>query len=691
MIKTPLLIFALLLPVVGFAADPILMDEIVVRGTSVPMNEENLTIREVRESPARDIGEAVQNVPGVTVLRKGPVANDIVIRGLQRDNINVLMDGVRVHGGCPSRMDPPAFHFDFAEVETIEIIKGPYDLRYAGSLGGLVNVVSKDIEHGAAFNVNAGYGSYDMVNASVTASHANENSKALIGYAYKYSLPPKSGNGKRLTDIYPSTSKNRYRRNDIDSRAYDINTFWVKGEQKIAPGATSELSYAYQDADHVLYPALLMDAEYDRTHRLNWTTFIDPKVESVDEVKLQVYLTNVEHLMHDEFRESSRPSMMVNRDYMMETDAETTVVGVNLTSTYTVGPGELLGGIDYFYRNWDAVNKSAMSMAYQPQPMIPDVENDQVGVFADYRWAVSDHLRFRGGLRLDYAESSATELSSSRLASLYQPYYGSEQLHQENDFFAPSANLQMFWKFADGVELFAGLASASRMPDPEELYIGLQRTMSPNWVGNPSLEPVRNNQVDLGLKYSGESFVVNGSVFYSDLQNYITLVSIADPDGSAMGSLPAGRGYTNVDALIFGGELSGQASLPYDLYLLASLAYTEGENRDSHEPLAEVPPLAGSIGLRYDVDRFFVEITERFADKQDRVDDQLNEDETGSWEVTDLKAGVNLEKWSIFAGVNNLFDKQYYSHLSYQRDPFRTGMKVPEAGAFSYITVAYQY
>ena len=127
-----------LLPTICNAAGTVLLDEIIIRGTSVPSNEENLTIREVRESPARDIGEAVQNIPGVTALRKGPIANDIVLRGLQRDNINVLMDGVRVHGGCPSRMDPPAFHFDFAEVEAIEIVKGPYDLRYAGGPGGLV-------------------------------------------------------------------------------------------------------------------------------------------------------------------------------------------------------------------------------------------------------------------------------------------------------------------------------------------------------------------------------------------------------------------------------------------------------------------------------------------------------------------------------------------------------------------------
>ena len=59
--------------------------------------------------------------------------------------------------------------------------------------------------------------------------------------------------------------------------------------------------------------------------------------------------------------------------------------------------------------------------------------------------------------------------------------------------------------------------------------------------------------------------------------------------------------------------------------------------------------------------------------------------------VTDLKAGLEWERWTVTAGVNNLFDKYYFNHLSYQRDPFRSGYKVPETGAFAYLTITYRY
>jgi iron complex outermembrane receptor protein len=95
------------------------------------------------------------------------------------------------------------------------------------------------------------------------------------------------------------------------------------------------------------------------------------------------------------------------------------------------------------------------------------------------------------------------------------------------------------------------------------------------------------------------------------------------------------------------------------MYLTGNLSYTHGENRDTHEPLAEIPPLAGSVALRYDIDTWFVEVQEQFADQQDRVDDTLNEEETSGWNITNIKAGLNLDQWAVYAGINNLFDKYY--------------------------------
>lgn len=669
-------------------AESIILDEITVRGAHQQPNQENLTIREVRESPARDIGEALQSVPGLDIVRKGAIANDIVLRGFQRDNLNVFLDGVRLHGGCPSRMDPPSFHFDFAEVESVEVVKGPYDLENPGSLAGMINAVSKRPKKGPGANANLSYGSFNYLDASLTASYGGENLDGLLGYARKSSDVPEAGNGQRLTEIYPATSPNRYRPEAIDSEAYETDTVWTKGGYATGSSRT-ELSYAFQNAEHVLYPYLLMDADYDRTHRFDLTSTLKDVAPGIGKLRLQAWYNQVDHVMDDTLRASSLPSMMVTRDYMMRTDAKTRTFGAKARATRPLGSGELTGGLDYYRRNWDATNVSAMWQAYAEQPMIPDVDIDNVGAFIEYSRPLSDRVTLKGGARLDYTRAEADKLTAARLTSLYQPYYPGVSLDSDADFTEPSANLQLTWQASDQLELFAGLASASRPPDQQELFIGLQRMAGKNWLGNPNLDATRNNQLDLGVKWSGAMVFASASVFYSSLSDYIYVGEVADPDGA--GPLIRARTYRNIDATMLGGELSSQLALPYDLFLKGTLAYVRGENDDTDQPLAEIPPLSGTASVRYDNGLWFAETTERFADRQNRVDVSLEETPTAGWAVTDLKTGVTWDQWALVGGVNNLFDSYYFTHLSYQRDPFASGVKVPETGRFLYVNLAYRY
>jgi iron complex outermembrane receptor protein len=664
---------SLLLSIVSSAsAENLLLEEITVRGQKESPKEETLTIREVRESSAKDVGEALKQVEGMSSVRKGAIANDVVLRGFQRDNINVLVDGVRLHGACPSRMDPPAFHVDFAEVDQIKIVKGPYDVENPGSLGGLVDIKTKTTKKGFGSDVSLTYGSFDSFNGSATASYGTDLYDGLIGYAYKRSDVPESGNGKLITDIYPATSPNRYRPGDIDSRAYEINTGWTKLGLNPTADSRTELSYSYQNADHVLYPYLKMDADYDRTSQLNWSYRVEKISPVLKELKLQGYWNKVDHLMDDSFRVSSQGK---TRSYSMQTDAETQVSGAKLSGTFAAGAGRLKSGIDYYNRNWNARNKRAMYTVAQPYTtlnMIPDVYSDNLGLFADYEMPVSDQLKINAGLRGDLTWIEAHKKN---------PLVPSGT---STDFESVSGNIQLTYVPAAGVELFAGFGRGSRVPDAEELYISVPAAPpAVTWKGNPGLDSTVNHQGDIGVKYSSDRFFVNVSLFYSDLQDYVNFYSQS----------ATAKSYENIHATMWGSELGTQISLPYDLFLKGSLSYTEGENKDADEPLSEIPPLRGSVALRYDDSTWFMELTENMARRQDRVDPGLNEQETAGWATTDIKAGLNYQGLSVIAGVDNLFDRQYYSHLSYLRDPFAsgTGYKVPETGRNIYLTLGYKF
>jgi iron complex outermembrane receptor protein len=140
-----------------------------------------------------------------------------------------------------------------------------------------------------------------------------------------------------------------------------------------------------------------------------------------------------------------------------------------------------------------------------------------------------------------------------------------------------------------------------------------------------------------------------------------------------------------------GAELGSQVSLPFDLFLRGSLSYVEGQNETDNRALSEIPPFRGSASLRYDNSSFFFEVMENLARKQDRVDSNLKETTTAGWATTDIKSGINYQGFSLIIGISNLFDKQYLSHLSYARDPFQSGFKVPENGRNVYLSMGYKF
>jgi len=653
-------------------AESQLLDEITVRGEKEAPSQESLSIREVRESPARDMGEALKQVDGISYVHKGAIANDVVLRGFQKDNINVLVDGVRLHGACPSRMDPPAFHYDFAEIEQIKVVKGPYDLSNPGGLGGVIDARTRKPGPGPGGDVNLGYGAWNSVNGSATASYGADAYDGLLGYAYKYSDVPKSGDGRRLTEIYPAGSPNRYRSGSVDSRAYEIHTGWGKFAVNPTENSRSELSYSHQDADHVLYPYLKMDADYDRTNLVNWSYRVGKISPLLQELKLQAYWDTVDHLMDDRFRFSSQSSP---RPYSMQTDASTRVYGAKLTTVLAAAPGTLRGGIDYYNRNWDAVNRRAGYFAYRDLAMIPDATIENLGLFGEYELPLGERLVLKGGARGDLTRAEAGK-TNTQVAS-----------GTSRDFADLSANLQLSYAPFAGLDIFTGIARGTRPPDQQELFLDVPVPGAPSataiyWHGNKDLDSTVNRQADLGARYAAHSFYVKGSLFYSDLRDYIDFQKLA-------GRFE--KSYRNVHATMWGAELGSQVSLDYDLFLRASLSFVEARNETDHRPLSEIPPLRGTVSLRYDNGTCFFEVLENLAREQDRVDPGVNETPTPGWATTDLKGGVSYQRLTLIVGIENLFDRQYASHLSYARDPFQSGVKVPENGRNIYASLGYTF
>ncbi len=650
--------------------------EIVTVVETVP--RDSLEASEARESSARDVGEALARTAGVSKLRKGGIANDVVLRGFQSKDLNVLVDGQRVYGACPNHMDPPAFHVDFAEVDRVEVGKGPFDMKNQGSLGGVLNVITRKPERGLHASANLSTGSYAFINPSATASYGRGRFSVLGGYSYRLSEPYTDGSGKRFTEYA------NYQPGEIDSDAFRVGTAW--GRLSFAPASNhlAQIYYTRQQADHVLYPYLMMDAVYDDTDRVNLGYSIDDLSSFVKAINLQAYHSQVSHWMTDVYRISS---LSTPRQFSMGTFARSRATGGRIEAEIH----NLDLGVEAFSRGWDATTQMA-GMGYLTQNSIPDVTMNSAGLYAGYRWILSDRLKIVINGRVDRTRSSADSLKA--YTNLYYAYNSTRAISATDANASGSAHATYSLPF--GLELGAGLGSTARNPDPSERYFALRRAGS-DWVGNPELVPSRNTGFDGSLSFRRQGFLINSSVYYYQVQDYVT-VRKATKINPLPGIMNTGaRSYANVDASLLGSEIQAVYTVGRRVFFTGSLQQVRGrqdrrpELNIYSENLAEMPPLTGRAGVRFDTGRFWAEIEGVAAGAQRRVDTDLREDPTAGYGTANLRAGANIRRFALRIGLNNVFNRRFYEHLSYQRDPFRSGVRVFEPGRNLFINLSFRY
>ncbi|RMH08093.1 MAG: TonB-dependent receptor, partial [Aquificota bacterium] len=403
----------------------------------------------------------------------------------------------------------------------------------------------------------------------------------------------------------------------------------------------------------------------------------------------QFYYTKVDHWMDNRYRVSSG-----TMPWSMATDAKTKTFGGRLEGNL----GDFTLGFEAYRRNWDATNYMGMN---PPQYIIPDVDTSSFGVYGEYRKRLLEKLRIVAGLRLDTTKTEAD--SSKANTNLYYAYKNTRATSKTDTY--PSGNLQVFYELSKGTELFAGIGHTARVPDPQERYFALNRAMMCNnnnpfcaWVGNPNLKPSKNTEIDLGLKHSTGRLITKATLFYSYVQDYITVhrQNVQNP-GMMAPAFGHARSYTNVDAQFYGFEASFNYNAYKNLFVFGGSSYTVGRKDTdpakniTDKDVAEIPPLKARLGLRYDTGLWFVEGETLMSGTQDRVDRDLQEQKTSGWAIVNLKAGAEWKDLRLVVGVDNVFDKKYYEHLSYQRDPFRSGVKVPEPGRNFYASLSYQF
>lgn len=93
---------------------------------------------ELHSGQAKDAGDLLRAVPGVSSGRMGGHGLDPRVRGLGESSIRVLVDGAEIHGGCPNRMDPPSSFAAVDSYDSVTVLRGIQTLRFGTAPGTIL-------------------------------------------------------------------------------------------------------------------------------------------------------------------------------------------------------------------------------------------------------------------------------------------------------------------------------------------------------------------------------------------------------------------------------------------------------------------------------------------------------------------------------------------------------------------------
>ena len=131
-------------------AKKVLLEEVLVQGERKYVQpQSNLLMDQAKTSTqAIDVADLFADQPGFGVIKKGAFAMDPVLRGFKYEQLNLIYDGgIQTVHACPGRMDPGTTHINPQDVQKVEIIRGPFSVRYGPSLGGTINIVTDPAAH----------------------------------------------------------------------------------------------------------------------------------------------------------------------------------------------------------------------------------------------------------------------------------------------------------------------------------------------------------------------------------------------------------------------------------------------------------------------------------------------------------------------------------------------------------------
>jgi iron complex outermembrane receptor protein len=670
----------------GTKIDPRSLEEIVVLGQPEFLQKQ---FDAERLNAMVDASKLIASVPGGAANDNGPLSGQIQYRGLYGPRVNVLLDGMQIHGGGPNWMAPPLHHIPASLMESLSVTRGIASVSAGGGIGGTVEATwkrpgfseSNDWRLKADLETSIG-STDDGRHVAALAGAANSTNRIFVLGSFD------TGNDFEFNDHTASATE--YRRD-----AYGVSYGFSDNAWHL------DVDIRRIDTDDTGTPALPMDIDYFHSDLWNINYGFSMAVAELD---LQVYGSRIDHRM-DNFGLRPAPDFstlplppFTGADRRL-VDADSRETGIRLTASFNVEE-------DYFSLGLDGHRSEQQSTVYDPDftPFFinnfDDTETKNWAFFGEWSRLLSDKWYLETGFRLEQAVMKTGEVDGfparmvdmnpnlwpmgtpPRAVWLLREQFNNQDLTQ--------SDLNLDWvlksryKINNDLALEVALAQKSRSPIYQERYLWIPLEVNAgigdgnNYIGNTELDSEVSRQLEVGLDWRTGRLSVSPRAFFRRIDDYIQGVPTRNMIAIAVSSMangdPTPLEFSNVEAELYGFDISFESALSKHLRFDGIVSWVRGQRRDINDDLYRIAPASMRLSVTWENDYLLARFEQVLVAAQENISRTNTHDpanQNNQYEPTHGYGLSNLliryrinHDLTVTAGIENLWDKTYTDHLT---------------------------